>query len=323
MSQKEIGGYFGLELNRGKEYYPDAIKLNSGRNCLKYIILAQKPSKIFMPYYIDKSMKEQSILKMGTKLEYYHIDRNLELEREIQVHSGEKILVNNYFSLKNDYIISLAKVYGSKLIVDNTQSFFCRNIPNIDTLYSLGSKYFGVPNGGYLFTQFKIETEFEQDFSFDKMNHLLGRLDVSAERFYDAFKESKIYRNNQDVKKMSKITQYILASIDYERVRLIRERNFFYLHSFLKTINELSFDDTSIVGPMNYPFLFKHENLRKTLINNKIYIPTYWQEIIDDNETSAWEKYLSKYLLPLPIDQRYDIDDMNKILEVIRKGINK
>ena len=70
---KEIGGYFGLELRKGKEYYPDAIKLNSARNCLKYILLAQNPSKIYMPYYMDKSMMEDS-LKEIVKYEFYNID---------------------------------------------------------------------------------------------------------------------------------------------------------------------------------------------------------------------------------------------------------
>jgi len=35
-----IGGYFGLELNKGKELHKGAIKLNTGRNALKYIFLA-------------------------------------------------------------------------------------------------------------------------------------------------------------------------------------------------------------------------------------------------------------------------------------------
>jgi len=45
--KKEIGGYFGLELNsEKKEYHPNALKLNSGRYCLQYIFQIKKYRKI-------------------------------------------------------------------------------------------------------------------------------------------------------------------------------------------------------------------------------------------------------------------------------------
>ena len=39
---KEIGGYFGLETLTQKEYYFNLIALNSGRNCLAYLLKAKK-----------------------------------------------------------------------------------------------------------------------------------------------------------------------------------------------------------------------------------------------------------------------------------------
>jgi hypothetical protein len=35
-SMQPIGGYFELELRKGKEYHTDAIRLNTGRNALEY-----------------------------------------------------------------------------------------------------------------------------------------------------------------------------------------------------------------------------------------------------------------------------------------------
>ena len=45
-----IGGYFELELNKQGEYHQDAIRLNTGRNALEYIILANNYKKIYIPY---------------------------------------------------------------------------------------------------------------------------------------------------------------------------------------------------------------------------------------------------------------------------------
>jgi hypothetical protein len=318
---KEIGGYFGLELRKATEYYPDAIKLNSARNCLKYILLAQKPSKIYMPYYMDKSMMEDSLMDM-VKYEFYNIDENFEIAGDIAVKENEKIVYNNYYSLKNEYIDKLAEKYKDKLIVDNTHSFFSKPLSGIDTVYSLGSKYFGVPGGGYLFTTRILNNEFEQDYSHLKMNHILGRIDKTAHDFFDAFQESKKGRRNQPIRNMSRITSALLSSIDYESVKTIRERNFYYLHAFLKERNELKLDFSFVEGPMTYPFLIKKDNLRQILIKHKIYVPTYWTDVLDAKGINDFEKNLSTYLLPLPIDQRYEINDMKTIVETIFKNIN-
>ncbi len=323
MPLKEIGGYFGLELRKGNEYYPDAIKLNSGRNCFKYILLSQKPAKVYVPYYNDKSMTEESFLNLGVKFEFYNIDDKFEIAGDIHLEKGEKILYVNYYALKNDYITKLADMYKDKLILDYTQSFFCKPISGIDTLYSLGSKFFGVPGGGYLFTGVLSDKELEQDFSYARMAHILGRTDKTASEFFEAFQESKRGRCNQEIKKMSRLTRAILSSIDYENVKIIRERNFYYIHGYLKDLNELKVDFSSIEGPMVYPFLIKNDVLRQKLIDNKIYIPAYWKEIIDIKGATDNEKYISNYLLPLPIDQRYGIEDMKRIVDTIKKEIQR
>ena len=54
-------------------------------------------------------------------------------------------------------------------------------------------------------------------------------------------------------------------------------------------------------------------NSGKTI--NKIYVAKYWSKSPD----KYYENYLYEYLLPLPIDQRYDLDDMTKIIEVINE----
>ena len=215
------------------------------------------------------------------------------------------------------YIEHLADKYSEKLIVDNTHSFFTKPLTGIDTIYSLGSKYFGVPGGGYLFTKTIINKPFVRDHSFDKMKHILGRCDKSANEFFEDFQKSKKGRNNQPIKYMSDLSKTILSSIDYEKSKLKRERNFYYLHSFLKDYNGLEMDITKMRGPFVYPFLINVKNLHEYLWSKNIFVPRFWEEILDYPGSNDFEKYLSINLLPLPIDQRYDIPDMDIIIKEI------
>ena len=45
-----IGGYFSLELPQREEYHKHAIRLNTGRNCLEYILRAREYKKAYLPY---------------------------------------------------------------------------------------------------------------------------------------------------------------------------------------------------------------------------------------------------------------------------------
>ena len=148
---------------------------------------------------------------------------------------------------------------------------------------------------------------------------MLKRIDLSASEGYEDFKSNDDSLINQPIKQMSKLTKAILASIDYDRVAEIRRDNFEFLHEKLKDQNELKFelDDNSV--PMVYPFLFKSNDLKKKLIENKIFVATYWSMVKEKAPKDSFEQYLYKYLLPLPIDQRYSSQEMEKVIQILNK----
>lgn len=45
--------------------------------------------------------------------------------------------------------------------------------------------------------------------------------------------------------------------------------------------------------------------------------PTYWPELLELCEMDSVEYNLARKLLPLPIDQRYGEEDMQRIIDVI------
>ena len=65
---------------------------------------------------------------------------------------------------------------------------------------------------------------------------------------------------------------------------------------------------------MIYPFLIKSIGLREKLLRRKIFIAVYWAGQTD----GGYGSLLEKFLIPLPIDQRYSLDDMQYIVKQIK-----
>ena len=231
-----IGGYFSLELPKHKEYHKDAIRLNTGRNCLEYILRARNFSKVYIPYYTCDVILEP-LHKLNINYEFYHINQEFEIVDNIQLKVDEALLYTNYYGLKQRYVEHLAEQYGQQLIVDNTQAFYDKPVNGIDTFYTC-RKFFGVPDGAYLYTDQLLDDEFEQDESYERMSFLLKRIDLGAEAGYADFREQSHLLVGQSIKRMSKLTERLMQSIDYQWVAKRRRENFELLHQSLEGSNK-------------------------------------------------------------------------------------
>ena len=312
---KSIGGYFELELPQGTEYHSQAIALNTGRNALEYILRARGYKRVYLPYYSCEVLLE-AFKRLGVEYTFYHINANLEADLQASLSSDEAILCINYFGLKQDHVNALAQRYGKQLIVDNTQAFYARPIDGIDTFYSC-RKFFGVPDGAYLYCDKVLDAELEQDYSWERMTHLLKRIDVSAEAAYADFREQSEKLKNNPIRKMSNLTHRIMASIDYDGVAERRRQNYQLLNEAIGNKNGIALPPSADAVPMVYPFLTTDQQLRQRLIDNKVYIATYWPNVLDWINTDSTEYTLTTQLLPLSIDQRYGEEEMKRIIELI------
>ena len=123
------------------------------------------------------------------------------------------------------------------------------------------------------------------------------------------------------MKRMSKLTKNLLHGIDYEFVKQRRTENFKYLHGRLGKINQLKLKIPS--GAFAYPLMLENAGeIRKQLIKQKIYIPVLWPNVLDECAVASWEYKLASDVLPLPVDQRYDLDDMEYIAETMSALLN-
>ena len=122
---------------------------------------------------------------------------------------------------------------------------------------------------------------------------------------------------------MSKITKNILKSLNYKKIIKIRNKNFNYLQKNLRKINKLKVNNN--IGPYMYPLLIENgEKIRKKLQENKIYISKLWPEFKKiENISAELERSLANNILPIPCDQRYNIEDMEIIIKILMEVTNE
>lgn len=312
---KPIGGYFSLELSQGESYHPNALALNTGRNGLEYILRCHNYYKVYIPYYTCEVVLEP-FQKLGVEYSFYHIDQQLEITSGISLKENEAMLYTNYFGLKQAYVEQLAKQYGKHLIVDNTQAFYAKPVEGIDTFYTC-RKFFGVPDGAYLYAEAKANFEIEQDVSYDRMSFLLKRLDLGAEAGYADFHEQSKHLVGQPIKRMSNLTYQMMHGIDYQAAAQRRCENYQFLHKALAKTNQLHFPLANNAVPMVYPYLTEDKTLKQRLIAEKIFVATYWPNVFEWCKLEEWEYELAERTVFIPIDQRYGKEDMQRIVEII------
>ena len=299
------------------EYYPDLAAVNNARCALLYIIKARHYKKVYLPYFLCDSVRHV-LEREGIPFEEYRIDRTFLPLLDINTKSDEVVYIVNYYGLIcEEQLISLKNRYGN-IVVDNAQAFFTRPIKGIDTLYSC-RKFFGVPDGGYAYTDAEFQESCSVDVSMDRMKHILGRFEGKcASDYYDYFNNNDESFKKIELRLMSKLTHNFLGAIDYQEAKRCREENFLFLSKALRERNSL--ETKCPPGPYAYPFYIQNGmTVKKQLAKRKIYVATLWPNVIDtgfDIETEFAEN-----VLPLPCDQRYSEADMQRVVNAIKELI--
>ena len=70
---------------------------------------------------------------------------------------------------------------------------------------------------------------------------------------------------------------------------------------------------------MVYPYYSENNTIRQKLIKEKIYTPKYWNNVLDRVSKDSIEYNFTENVIYLPIDQRYNEDDMLRIFKAIKK----
>lgn len=310
---KEYGGYLPIEFAQGTPYYKGEhiVALNSGRYAIAYALKHLKWNLVYLPFYLCSTVEETIKKELPwLQIRYYHIAKNF-LPEDLILKENEGILLVNYFGMLPDSTIySILQQYHFRVLVDNTQSFFSKPIDKVCQVYSC-RKFFGVADGAYVIGGNILQHPVPASTSSLYALHLLLSYEHGTDYSYHLNKENEECLGICGIQAMSRLTSSMLNVVDYNHVQEIRLKNIKTLHKILSSVNEITLPE--LRPALYYPFLFRSKVLREKLIQRKIYIPQLWKEVELNSDASLWERTLSRYLCPLPIDQRYSTDDMETI----------
>lgn len=314
---KEIGGYIELDTYRLPMLHEEAIALNCGRNAVGYLIEARQIHRICMPIFMCESVKNL-IRKYGIELCFYHINEQFEpIDPRIDEDTWIYV-VNFYGQLTGSRLEAICNRYPH-VILDNCHAYFSKPIEGIDTLYSC-RKNLGVPDGAFLYTDAILSRELPQEKSYNRMNYLLGRFEGSASDFYAESAQNNEFFIEEELMEMSKLTKNLLHGIDYDDIRRRRSENFAYLCNAFEGRNLLHIVPAE--GGFMFPLMIEHaQEIRRILQKQKIYIPLLWPNVLEEAEDGSVDYRLSHDVLPLPCDQRYNLEDMQTIVDAVLEAI--
>jgi hypothetical protein len=312
---KPVGGFFELELPPGPgPYHTEAIALTSGRACLRFALSELHPTRIHVPFYVCDAILEP-LRAQGLPRTFYPLDERLEPAGGLDLAPGEVAVVVNYFGLKGASVRALAEHLGGAVMIDNTQAFFEVGYSG-SWSFNSARKFFGVPDGAYLYAPVPIPLTAPRNAA-PAWDHLIGRLEGHhAEAFLRfAAAEADV---TSELRRLSVGAERLLAAIDYPAAAARRRENFAEYESALGRANTLALRLPSGAVPLCYPFLPDRTVDRRLLHEMGIYTPMYWHDcLVRPGGGFEWERHLSGWLLPLPVDQRYAADDVGRVVAAV------
>lgn len=318
----EIGSFIELQFPKGLEYYSrkqNIARLNSGRAAIYHAARVLSCKTVWLPYYQCDTVRD-FLIRKGITVKYYRIDSTFN-PIDIKQNPGEAVVFVNYFGIMSqNRIRSLAKQYFN-VIIDNSQAFFCNPIENCMNVYS-ARKFVGVPDGAYVIGENaeNFTNEYDKCFSSDTSLFLLQRIEYGCEgKTYESRMVNEHRIDSEDIKIMSGLTRRILDGTDYGLIKKRRRDNFIIackLFEDVNCINPQMYDDDNIF-PMVYPLLIENDDLLEKLLRHKHFQGHWWSYLLDEIEKDSFEYWISRYVIPITIDQRYGENELLFIRKLI------
>lgn len=343
MRSRVIGGEYELASVPEKEilmggYY----KYASGRAALYQILMSIKLTtfKVWLPDWLCESMID-AVRKTGIVYSFYHLGKNLRMDVEQFVEENKPISENdaivlvNYFGMVDveQTIQQLRdKKVFSVIIEDEVQALFSflDDKPHAaDYRFTSLRKSIAAPDGGLVWTKHPMPVVSKEN-AFAPMK-LKGALIKGGskegdhdEAYLKCFEEGEalIEENYESV--MSRESQSIFAGTNLEEIAQCRRRNAQYLIKELQTVGvEPLLPLKNDYVPLFVPIAINDRDvLRRTLRQYAIFCPVHWP-LRDDMKQLETGAFMAEHEMSLVIDQRYTLEDMQCMMDIIKDWICK
>ena len=261
------------------------VKLNTARNCLRYIIKAYKIGTIHVPYYICPSIKA-TLRKEIVNVEYYHIDERFLPAKKFN--GNDYILYPNYFGICTNNVRELEKKYKN-LIVDNSHAFYAKpmGLASFNSLRKFFQMKYGILDGAYVYTEKILERPFRTADDYE----------IDENMTYERIVKNEHRLDNEQIMYMSKTTEKIISTINFEYEKINRINNYKLYENLYKKSNELDFYIEDDEYPFVYPYYTHNTDIGYELEKQGLLIYRYWEGL-----PATFDEYnFYKYLIPIPL----------------------
>lgn len=319
---REIGSEFHKvphDLGRGLTYPRSGTLVFSGRTAIE-AVLNHIPDAhtALLPSYCCDSMIAP-FRAAGIEVKYYKVEWNNRLRICVD-ESADIILWCNYFGFR----FPMPKFDGV-VIEDITHSLISTipSHPHSDYLVASLRKFEPIICGGYCSVEVDGKAP-PDEFVKKKMEAMelkaeyLDNLDEKRKAvFLQLFGNSNQWlAENYSGLLIDSWSGEYMKRVDVELQRRIRIQNAKVLYDGLKGKVEFLFPEEDMDCPLFVPILLDDRDaIRKQLIKNSIYCPVHWP-VPEGCRSNIYDRELS-----LICDQRYGIDDMNRIVSVLLENI--
>lgn len=296
----------------------------SGRSALKAIINNNKFNKAALPSWCCDSMI-RPFLDADIEVCFYSIAGNFQ---SILPTDADVLLIMDYFGYSGYSKVPID--YKGIVIRDLTHSIFSKQYDDADYYFGSLRKWCGMWTGGFAWGKTK---RILVDCFTDNIEFVEKRKQAMQEKqFYiEGVSMSKKYLSKfssaeEDLDSLASICKADVRDIELARfldVDFMKSRRRKNAKILMDTFgNHCIFDTLKETDcPMFVPIRVKNRNeLRKILNNNGIYCPIHWP-LTDFHNIGVIDKEIYFDEISLICDQRYNENDMKRMIEVIRKDI--
>lgn len=305
---------------------------SSGR-CALFAILSDikhtfgKIGGVLLPNYLCDSITN-TVVDAGWKYCFYHIRKDFHIDFDAlgQITLENKVvLLIDYFGmtdLTNDIENIRSRFPNAIIIADCVQAFYSMGKYEADYSFTSFRKWFPCPDGAMVIKKYKegmtkIDLKESNWWKYKYAGNILKEYSclVSDSIALELLDKGEELLDKSYLCEWNEESKRIFHSIDKVKIRNRRKRNAKYLHQHLEALN-IDHYYSEEGTPLFLPILVENrDQLRKAFFVDSIFTPKHWPVI---NTNINGENVLYRRELSLICDQRYDLDDMERQIKVIK-----
>ncbi|MBR3022700.1 MAG: hypothetical protein IKH59_10130 [Bacteroidaceae bacterium] len=329
----------------GLDKWRHCVLTSSGRGAIK-LLFGQLPQvkRVLLPIYTCSSVINP-IESLGIECQYYSIKKQLEVDVDrlmdkIDHFHPNVVYFQSYYGY--DTLASVRPFYSilqdkGIIVVEDITHSWLSDFNTTEADYSVVSlrKWLELPDGGALLSnKHKIEPVHEYGES-DQIVSEFVKASEGKERYFQTLDpdDKQMFRqhyvNAKDLLQqddapysLSSISRSVLAKTDFNRVINRRRENAGFLRQNLihRGIEPCVLSDDPKATPLYFPIFVKDDRgkLQKELAMHNIYCPVHWpvpKQVV--SELSSDASFIYTHILSLICDQRYDLDDMLSLIQIV------